>query len=246
MRENVHEFVRLAARHLRVAGPVFEFGSYQVGGEGVPGNLRPYFPNLEYQGCDYRPGPGVDRIEDLAKLTIPDESASTIVCVDTLEHVFALQTGVGEMLRILAPGGTIIITVPFEFRIHNHPGDYWRLTPSCLHQLLSPLAARWVGWQGTPSRPHTVFAIGWKGPVAPDTRMAVGHLQRAFNGWLNQQKNKVPLPRRLLWWLYEWGITKGERRTRREFYDAEFTYHQGESHRQQGSPHWECATLVSS
>jgi SAM-dependent methyltransferase len=152
MRDNVRAFLEVAAETFAPRGPVYEFGSYQVEGQSGRSDLRPLFPGLTYVGCDMRPGPGVDRLEDLSGVNLPDAAAGTIVCVDTLEHVFEVGSAAAEMIRLLQPGGMLLVAVPLDFHIHAHPDDYWRLTPSCLARLLSPLAATLIGSQGAESR----------------------------------------------------------------------------------------------
>src|SRR5690242_2333824 len=105
MRDNVRAFVAAAAANFELRGPVYEFGSYIVPGQEAIGDLRSLFPGREYVGCDMREGPGVDRVEDISQLSLPDESAATILCVETLEHVFEVRRAVDEILRVLAPDG---------------------------------------------------------------------------------------------------------------------------------------------
>ena len=83
MREDVRQFVAIAAQAFRLTGPVYEFGSYLVADQGDLGDLRSLFPGQRYVGCDMRPGPGVDQIEDLGELSLPDDSAQSIICVST-------------------------------------------------------------------------------------------------------------------------------------------------------------------
>jgi SAM-dependent methyltransferase len=222
MRDNVHAFVAAAAESFRLAGPVYEFGSYIVPGQEAIGDLRPLFPRCEYVGCDMREGPGVDRIEDLGHLTLEDESVSTIICVETLEHVFEVRRAVDEMLRVLAPGGMILISTPFNFYLHNYPGDYWRLTPSCLGRLLEPLGATVVGWQGVESFPHTVFALGCKDPVPRDFAARADRFSAAFNMWLRQAAAAEPFAKKLKRWTLGRLRSKGERRRERDYHRAEF------------------------
>ena len=66
MRDHNKAFCRLVAETFDCPGPVFEFGSYQVEGQEGYANLRGLFPGKEYVGCDMRPGPGVDRVEDVS------------------------------------------------------------------------------------------------------------------------------------------------------------------------------------
>ncbi len=139
MRTNVRAFVEIAAEAFCLEGPVYEFGSYLVEGQAGRGDLRKLFPGRKFVGCDMREGPGVDRVCDLACLDLPDECARTVLCLDTLEHVFEARRAVEEMIRILAPGGMLLVSVPMDFRIHDYPSDYWRITPACLARLLAPL-----------------------------------------------------------------------------------------------------------
>jgi hypothetical protein len=38
-------------------------------------------------------------------------------------------------VRVLRPGGTLVVTVPFSFRLHAEPEDYWRFTSHALRRL---------------------------------------------------------------------------------------------------------------
>jgi SAM-dependent methyltransferase len=67
---------------------------------------------------------------------VEDASADFVLCTETLEHVPDSQQFLGEAFRCLAPGGTLLITIPFAARWHFIPHDYWRFTPSGLARLL--------------------------------------------------------------------------------------------------------------
>lgn len=233
MRDNVKAFVRSAAQAFGLGGssrgprgvvdegPIYEFGSYLVAGQEELADLRPYFSGREYIGCDMRSGPGVDRVEDLAGLSLPDHSARGIVCVDTLEHVFDVMQAVREMWRVLAPGGVMLVSAPMDFRIHAYPDDYWRLTPSCLARLFAPAAASVIGSQGVESHPHTVFAIAVKEPVEMDFAACARNFVESFNDWLAADRAGQPwsvqLKRRLS--IFR---GKGERRRQRDSHKARF------------------------
>lgn len=68
---------------------------------------------------------------------IPFESASfdSILCAEVLEHTPDPGVLVAEMARVLRPGGKIIVTAPFAFRLHEEPYDYFRYTPHGLASL---------------------------------------------------------------------------------------------------------------
>jgi SAM-dependent methyltransferase len=59
-----------------------------------------------------------------------DASFDTVLCLNTLEHIYDAPAVLAELFRVLKPGGVIHVTVPFMYRIHGHPDDYFRATPS--------------------------------------------------------------------------------------------------------------------
>jgi SAM-dependent methyltransferase len=68
---------------------------------------------------------------------VADASVSVVLSTETLEHVLDTRRFLGEAARCLAPGGTLLFTVPFAARWHFIPYDYWRFTPSSLDHLLT-------------------------------------------------------------------------------------------------------------
>ena len=69
-------------------------------------------------------------VEPGKKLPIKSNTFDMCMSMNTLEHVYDPKFLVGEIFRILKPGGKVIITVPWIFCIHGHPDDYTRATPS--------------------------------------------------------------------------------------------------------------------
>ncbi len=68
---------------------------------------------------------------------VEDASVDFILCTETMEHVPDSAVMIGQTFRCLAPGGTLLLTVPFAARWHFIPYDYWRFTPSGLDRLLA-------------------------------------------------------------------------------------------------------------
>ncbi len=222
MREHNKAFCRLAAEAFDAPGPVYEFGAYQVEGQEGFADVRSFFPGRSYVGCDFREGPGVDRVEDVTDISLPDNVAGTVICLETFEHVFEVRRAFDEVFRILRPGGLFILTSPFNFRIHGYPDDYWRITPSCLRRMLSPYDGRVVGSQGHSSFPHTVMSVAIKTPAPVDFESRSDRLIRAYHGWLAQAGAELPLRqkvRRAVGRLYR---SKGERNFVAGYYQADF------------------------
>lgn len=61
---------------------------------------------------------------------IADESFDNAVCLNTLEHIYDAKFVIRETFRCLKKGGSVYITVPFIFRVHGHPDDFFRGTTS--------------------------------------------------------------------------------------------------------------------
>lgn len=71
-----------------------------------------------------------DVIEPNSPLPFSDNSFDSVLCLNTLEHIYDAKAVLHEIHRVLKPGGQIYVMVPFMFRIHGHPDDYFRATPS--------------------------------------------------------------------------------------------------------------------
>jgi SAM-dependent methyltransferase len=223
MRDHNKAFCRLVAETLDCPGPVFEFGSYQVEGQEGYANLRGLFPTTAYLGCDMRPGPGVDRVEDVTAINLQDGAAGTVLCIETFEHVFEVRRAFHEVYRVLQPGGIFVITAPLNFRIHGYPDDYWRMTPSCVRRLLSSYAARVSGYQGHRAFPHTVMGVGVKRPAPASCHGRLENLVAAYQAWLRHTSASLSLSAKLRRRLAQVYRSKGERRQIADYYTAEFT-----------------------
>ncbi|MCF6320553.1 MAG: class I SAM-dependent methyltransferase [Rhizobiaceae bacterium] len=64
------------------------------------------------------------------KLPLEDNSIDCCSTMNTLEHVYDPKFQLKEINRVLKPGGKVVISIPWIFRIHGHPDDYSRRTPS--------------------------------------------------------------------------------------------------------------------
>jgi SAM-dependent methyltransferase len=223
MRDHTKAFCRLAAETFDCPGPVYEFGSYQVEGQVEYADLRGLFAGTPYVGCDMRPGPGVDRVEDVSALTLGDATAGTVLCIETFEHVFEVRRAFDEVFRVLQPGGLFLITSPLNFRIHGYPDDYWRMTPQCLRRLMAPYEARLVGYQGYHKFPHTVMALGAKAPAPRDFAARADQLTRAYHDWNRRAEAGLSLAQKVRRGVSGLYRSKGERYQVAAYHKADFT-----------------------
>jgi SAM-dependent methyltransferase len=77
---------------------------------------------------------------DGLRIPFPDANFDHVVCTEVLEHAEDPVALIGEMHRVLRPGGTIAVTVPFATRVHHAPHDYHRFTRFQLERMFSSFA----------------------------------------------------------------------------------------------------------
>lgn len=72
---------------------------------------------------------------DLTKrLPLHDGEFDTIILSDVLEHIPQPENLWEEMSRILSMSGNLIINVPFYYKLHETPHDYYRYTEYALRR----------------------------------------------------------------------------------------------------------------
>jgi SAM-dependent methyltransferase len=76
-----------------------------------------------------------DLYYDGARLPFADKTFETVLNVQVLEHTPEPGRLVVEMARVLKDDGLLILTAPFDFRLHEQPHDYFRYTPHGLRTL---------------------------------------------------------------------------------------------------------------
>ena len=154
MIEDVRQWIAGKAEHCRA--PILEAGSLNING-----TVRDLFPE-PYIGLDMRRGKGVDVVADMLTYHgFADDQFNTIISVETLEHVTEPWVAMERFARWLAPGGLLLIAVPFEWPLHEHPSDYWRFT----HHGLRLLAER-VGLEVlTAELDHHAYMMAQKSEV---------------------------------------------------------------------------------
>lgn len=70
----------------------------------------------------------LDVVADLTSIPFYDDTFHAAVNVVTLEHVREPASVLAELLRVLKPGGKLLLVVPHEWEEHQTPHDYFRYT----------------------------------------------------------------------------------------------------------------------
>jgi len=123
----IEEAVTAFAAALPAGARVLDAGA----GEGA---YKAYFSRQRYTGLDLGIGDGawdysqLDVLGDLSALPFPDDVFDAAVNIVTLEHVRRPEAVMAELARVLQPGGRLLLVVPHEWEVHQHPHDFFRYT----------------------------------------------------------------------------------------------------------------------
>lgn len=109
-----------------------------VGSRDVNGTYRPIVEDImgwTYIGIDIEDGPNVDKIVDPYEFNFHDSTFDVVISGSTMEHVRAPWIWIKELVRVLKPGGTLIIYTHHTFPYHEYPVDCWRVFPTGMEAL---------------------------------------------------------------------------------------------------------------
>ncbi len=108
-------------------GPVLEIGSKDYGNTST---FRQFYGACSYVGVDLAPGAGVDVVADLTAgiATLPENHFALGICCSVLEHVHKPWLMAENITRLLRPSGRLYVSVPWVWRYHPYPDDYFRFS----------------------------------------------------------------------------------------------------------------------
>ena len=106
-------------------------GPYRVLDVGC--GVKPYYPFFEphvseYVGVDVVENPAADLQGAVEALPVEDGSFDLVLCIQVLEHADDPAKAVGELRRVVAPGGTVLASTHGVQVYHPAPVDLWRWT----------------------------------------------------------------------------------------------------------------------
>lgn len=107
----------------------------EIGSLNINGSCRPLFEglNVRYVGIDVAAGPGVDVVADGATYE-PESPPALVICMEVLEHARNAGAVVRNALKMLAPGGVLLVTCASDPRAPHsgvdggdlHPGEWYQ------------------------------------------------------------------------------------------------------------------------
>ena len=103
----------------------------------------------KYLGVDLEMNPKAEHHIDFdSKTTLPDNYADIVLSNQVLEHVDSPSGYLQEALRILKPGGSIILTTHGYWYYHPTPNDYWRWTSAGLRKTVEDAGYKVASFHG--------------------------------------------------------------------------------------------------
>lgn len=119
---------------------------------------------------------------------IAAETYDSAICLEVLEHVPDPFRAAAEILRILKPGGILVLSVPHLSRLHGEPHDYYRFTRYGVRRLLEKSG-------------FTVLSLETRGGLFSFLGHQVATLVLGVV-W------RVPLVKNVIWFLNSWLVTR--------------------------------------
>lgn len=101
--------------------------------------------------------PHVDVACDLsAGLPLAAACVQTVVLSDVLEHIRHPERLMGEVARVLVPGGHLLMNVPFLYGLHERPHDYFRFSVYALKCMIADAGLELVEVRALGGSPHVL------------------------------------------------------------------------------------------
>lgn len=126
------------------------------------------YVGLDYDTPEKRAAKVADVLYDGGRFPFADASFDGVLCTQVLEHVFTPEAFLGEIARVLRPGGVLVLTVPFVWDEHEQPHDFGRYSSFGLRALLERNGLEVTRLEKTPADARAVAQIvaGWVYKIA--------------------------------------------------------------------------------
>lgn len=174
---------------------------------------QPFRAELEDLGYNYASMdvPGSVPVPDyVGRIDSPLEGALTVVapfdlllCTEVLEHVPDWAQAFNNLTALVRPGGTVILTTPHIYLLHEEPRDYWRPTPHAFRWYAEKVGLKVESLKRAGTIWDVLGTVTAVGSVAPtDDSLRARLLASMINlvlGWLRPRLQDKCLSRYCQW-----------------------------------------------
>jgi len=164
-----------------------------------------------YIGVDMQSGSGVDVVLNFTQKFEEIDSKlkglrfGTIFLMSVLEHCEQPFKMAENLTALLKPEGKICVSVPFSWKFHGFPSDYWRFTPEGIEKLFPKLVFNRTNCLAATSRKLEFYALDTeigKIKFSFKTQMKNGHFIRAISVKVLRGLSKIGILRWLAGYRY--------------------------------------------
>lgn len=117
-----------------ISGKTLDIGCGQKPYEKLFNSSR--YVGLEIDTLENKKNKRADYFYDGKTFPFRDDEFESVIVSEVFEHIFNPDDFLNEIHRVLKPGGTLLITVPFVWDEHEQPNDYARYTSFGLRHIL--------------------------------------------------------------------------------------------------------------
>jgi SAM-dependent methyltransferase len=130
----LHRFLERAGRAVEPDHLVLDAGAGRA-------PYRDLFAHARYETADFlavkqKTYTQPDYVCDLRAIPVDDGRFDHVLLTQVLEHLPEPAAVLAELGRVMKPGGTLWVTAPLFYAVHERPYDFYRYTPYGLRHLL--------------------------------------------------------------------------------------------------------------
>ena len=141
--KNNHSILRalqhlVIKKHVKISGNCLDLGAKNIN--------QPYYEFIEKEintklnfNDLYHKGDNIMQFDLNKKFPVEDNTYDDIIMFNTLEHVYDTDNILNQSFRVLKKNGNLYGLVPFLFRYHADPHDYWRFTHEAIKKKLEDI-----------------------------------------------------------------------------------------------------------
>jgi SAM-dependent methyltransferase len=126
---------------------------------GNPEAIRQVAKATKHIGLDMQEGKFVDLVHNLNE-PVPLDPVDTILCFSVLEHCNKPWIVAKNLINVLKKDGLLLLSVPFQWKVHGYPNDYWRFTPNGIKELFPDI--EWIHEETDPPKMNLTQHQGQK------------------------------------------------------------------------------------